>query len=100
MSYFLTKYKKGDFKSISWEEYGKTLEKLYKKVDSYVKNKRLRIDAVVPILRGGATPGAYLAFKLNLLRILPVQYKYFFDKKKIVLRRLLAIPRMRFKSKL
>lgn len=53
MSY-LSKYKKEDFKHVSWEEYGKTLDKLYKKVNKYIRKENIKIDAVIPILRGGA----------------------------------------------
>ncbi|PKM92036.1 MAG: hypothetical protein CVU81_02655, partial [Euryarchaeota archaeon HGW-Euryarchaeota-1] len=86
--------KKEDFKRISWNEYGDILEKLYIKVAEYVKKKNIKIDAVVPILRGGAFPGTYLAYKLNLLRILPVQYKYFFKNKKIELKCILDLPKV------
>jgi len=92
MSY-LAQYKRSDFKRVSWNEYGRTLDSLHQKVAAYVKKNGIKIDAVVPILRGGAFPGAYLTFKLGLLRILPVQYKYFFTKDKIVLKQLLAIPK-------
>lgn len=92
MSY-LAKYKKEDFKKMSWEEYGKILENLYEKVGKYVKENNIKIDAVAPIFRAGAFPGAYLAYKLNLLRILPVQYKYFFTDKKIELRKILALSK-------
>ncbi|MCK4781482.1 phosphoribosyltransferase [Candidatus Parcubacteria bacterium] len=93
MSY-LAKYKKEDFKQVSWEEYGKTLEKLHDKVAGYIKEKDIKIDAVVPILRGAAFPGAYLTFKCGLLRMLPVQYKYLFKNNKIELRCLLSLPKI------
>lgn len=93
MSY-LAKYKKEDFKLISWGEYGKTLDTLYEKVNKYIKEKKVKIDAVVPILRGGAFPGTYLAFRLNLLRIFPVQYKYFFENNKIKLKCILSLPKV------
>lgn len=46
---------------------------------AYISEHGLAIDAVVPILRGGNIVGTYLAYKLHLLRILPVQYKYLMD---------------------
>lgn len=90
---YLAKYKKSDFKRLSWNEQGKTFEILYKKVIRYIKKKKAKIDAVIPILRGGAFPGTYLAYRLNLLRILPVQYKYFFENEKIKLKKILGIPK-------
>lgn len=90
---YLAKYKRSDFKKLSWEEYGKTLEILYKKISKYVKKEKIKIDAVVPILRAGATPGAYLAYKFHILRIIPVQYHYLFTKEKIELRQILSISK-------
>lgn len=75
------KYEKSDFKNISWEEYGKTLEVLYDKIHDYLGKNRLKIDAVVPILRGGAFSGTYLAYKFHVIRIFPVQYKYLYEDK-------------------
>lgn len=77
---------------MSWEDYGKVLDILYKKVSKYLKENKLKVDAIVPILRGGAFPGAYLSYRLNMLRILPVQYHYFFEKGKVVLKRVLDFP--------
>lgn len=91
MSY-LAKFKKEDFVKMNWEDYGKILENLGQKVSKYVKENNIKIDAVVPILRGGMFPGGYLAYKLGLLRILPVQYKYFFIDGKIELRKILGLP--------
>ena len=91
MSY-LSRYKKSDFKRLSWDEYGKTLLNLYRKIARYVKKNDIKIDAVVPILRAGAFPGTYLAYKFHVLRMLPVQYHYHFKGKKILLRQLLGLP--------
>jgi hypothetical protein len=98
MSY-LEKYRKSDFKKLRWEEYGKILEELFKKVSKYIKEKNIEIDVVVPILRGGAFPGTFLAFKFHLLRILPVQYKYFFEGRELVLKKLFGLSKFDFKEK-
>jgi len=90
MSY-LAKYKKSDFKKLSWEEYGKTLDILYEKLSRYIKKNRIKIHAVVPILRAGAIPGIFLAYRFRILRILPIQYHYRFAKNKIELRKILNI---------
>lgn len=95
MSY-LAKYKKSDFKKLNWDKYGAILEKLSKKVNKHVRENNIKIDAVVPILRGGAFPGTYLAFRLHLLKILPVQYKYFFVGENIELRKVLPLPKTEF----
>ena len=85
---------KNDFHRVGWEEYGSTMEKILKKVSSYIAKNHLKIDAVVPILRGGSTLGSFLAYRLNLLRVLPVQYKYFFvGDRKAELREILFTPK-------
>ncbi len=99
VSVSLAKYYRKDFKVITWEQYGKILEDLYKIVSSYVDKKKIKIDAAVPILRGGAFPGGFLAHRLHLLRILPIQYKYFFVNGKIKLKRLLDVPKANLPKK-
>lgn len=81
-------YKKEDFIEVTWKEYGEILKNLYQKVRKYIDKNNIKIDAVVPIFRGGAIPAAYLASKLSILRILPVQYKYFFRESKAELRKI------------
>ena len=87
----LKKYKKSNYYVLTWPEYMQELSKLTNKVVTYVKNKKVSIDAVVPILRGGNIPATFLAYTLDILTILPVQYKYFFIPGKCQLRRLLSI---------
>lgn len=98
MSY-LSKYKESDFKKISWEEYGKTLEILFNKVNRYIKKNNIKINAVVPILRGGSFPGTYLVFRLHLLKMLPVQYKYFLSNRKIELKKIFSFSKASIKNK-
>jgi len=97
----MTKYTKDDFKRTTWPEYGKIMEKIFKNIERYAKKNKIKIDAVVPILRGGSTLGNYLAYQLHVLRILPVQYKYFFTgKNQAELRQLLFTPKKSmYKSK-
>ncbi len=77
-------------KTASWEDFGITADKALNDLQEYINRTETTIDAVVPIMRGGNFLGSYLAYKLNILRILPVQYKYFFNKvNKAELRQLL-----------
>ena len=91
MTYLKAIYKKSDFKKLSWGDYAKTLDTLFKKIEHFVKLKKVRIDAIVPILRGGGIPATYLAYKLGILRIIPIQYHYRFLKRSVELRQLLEI---------
>lgn len=72
-------YKKSDFSRISWDEYGEVLAGLHKKIAKFLKQNKLEIDAVIPIMRGGNIPGTYLAYKFNILAVLPIQYKFMYD---------------------
>lgn len=96
----MSDYKKEDFVRISWEEYGQTLESLYQKLAIYLEENSIKVGTVVPILRGGAFPGVYLAYKLHLLNILPVQYKYLVDEtiSKFELKRLDKTPESAFRN--
>jgi hypothetical protein len=47
-----------------------------------VEKENLKIDAIVPIFRGGGFLANYIAYQMSVLRILPVQYKYLFPSKK------------------
>lgn len=86
------RYKRDGFRRLTWSEYEEVLQVLLKKIQDYLKKNKHQIDIVVPILRGGAFPGIYLAYKLNIIRIVPVQYKYFFNNGKIELRKMLGLP--------
>ena len=89
----LAKYKKSDFKRVSWNEYGRILDALYARLKRHLEANKVKIDAVVPILRGGAFSGTYLAYRLGMLKVLPVQYKYFYSGGKGPLKRLLSFPK-------
>jgi hypothetical protein len=84
----LKKYKKSNYHVQSWVEYCPELTKLTDKVVKYVNDNQITIDAVVPLLRGGNIPGTFIAYALDVLTILPVQYKYFFVGDKCELRKM------------
>lgn len=87
----LKKYKKENYRVMSWEEYQKELYTLTHKIVTYVKQNNITVDVVVPILRGGNIPATHIAYTLGVLTIAPVQYKYFFIPGKCELRRLQSI---------
>lgn len=89
----LKKYKKSNYHIQNWSECSKELNKLTDKVVKYVQANSVHVDAVVPILRGGNIPATCIAYALDVLTILPVQYKYFFVGKKCELKKMLGINR-------
>lgn len=89
----LKKYKKGNYRVQSWDEYKGELNILTSKIVKYIDEEKIKVDAIVPILRGGNIPATFLSYTLNILTILPVQYKYFFVKDKCELRRIQEIDK-------
>jgi len=87
------KYKKKDFKRLSWDEYFLSIDILKRKIQHYLRKNALKIDAIVPILRGGVFSATYLAYQLGVLKIIPVQYKYFYIGKKAELKAILPFNR-------
>lgn len=84
----LKRYKRENYHVQSWSEYSQELSKLTDKVVAYIKENNITVDAVVPLLRGGNITATFLAYALDVLVILPVQYKYFFVEGKCELRRI------------
>lgn len=78
----------------TWKEYKSLLEKLSSDISKYLKKNNLKVDTVVPIMRGGGVPGIYLAYALHVLSILPVHYHYDFrETGKMKLRRFITIKK-------
>jgi len=71
--------RKEDLRLLSYAEFGQLLEILTDKVFAACQERRLRIDAVAPILRSGAFPGCHLASKLGVTGVFPLQYKHTCD---------------------
>jgi hypoxanthine phosphoribosyltransferase len=65
-------YTKDDTNPMSWEEYGATVKTLLDEVCA----SGVAFDAIAPILRSGGIPGNVLAIRLQITRIIPLQFKY------------------------
>ena len=48
----IMRYKRSDFRPISWDEYGDVLEVLRKKIQVYLKKEGIQIDTIVPVKPG------------------------------------------------
>lgn len=57
---------------MSWEEYGDAVETLLDQVCA----GGVTFDAIAPIMRSGGIPGNALAIRLQVMRIIPLQFKY------------------------
>jgi hypoxanthine phosphoribosyltransferase len=78
------RYTRKEIKKLSWREIERDIDKIKNKLDNYLKKEGIVIDTIIPILRGGGIPANILSHKYNVLKIIPVQYKYFSDKKTII----------------
>src|ERR1700722_8724744 len=63
---------KEDTNPMSWEEYGHVVQTLLEKICA----TGLSFDAIAPIMRSGGIPGNALAIRLQITRIIPLQFKY------------------------
>jgi len=95
----IEEYSPDEFVQLTWDQYGKILENLYKKILTYSKQHKVTFDIIVPILRGAGVLGTFLAGKLKILRIVPVQYKYFIHGKQVYLKRVLPLAPVKLKDK-
>lgn len=81
-------YNRKDLVRITWTEFDKYMLKIKSDVQKYLDTHNLTIDLIVPILRGGGIPAIKLAFMFKALRILPIQYKYFNENSKHILKKI------------
>jgi len=95
----IEEYSADEFVQLTWDQYGKTLDKLLKQILAYTKPRQLTFDAIVPILRGAGVLGTFLSGRLKILRIIPVQYKYFIHGKQVYLKRMLPLANIKLKKK-
>jgi hypothetical protein len=69
-------------KKLTWKEHIEIFDNSVQQLKELIKKENLKIDAIVPIFRGGGFLANYIAYQMSVLRILPVQYKYLFPNKK------------------
>ncbi len=81
-------YKKENIIRISWKQFDFYLKKIKEEIEKYLEENNLKIDFIVPILRGGGIPGLKLAFDLKIIKVFPCQYKYFYYQNKIRLKKI------------
>jgi len=77
---------------MSYQEYGEIIKKLIVKIENYLKENNLEFDLIVPILRSGGIPGDILAIHFGITKILPLQFKYFYNPARI--EQVLSVPKI------
>jgi hypoxanthine phosphoribosyltransferase len=93
-----SKYQKKDFRKVSWNEYYSLINSICKELMICLKKTNIQVNAVVPIFRGGAVAGTCIAYKLKLVTIIPVQYKYLNIKGKSKLTKVISFDSNRLKD--
>lgn len=73
------KYSYNDFFQISWDEYQCAAERVIKLVSEFCNKENIKIDFIVPILRGGAPLAISISHSMNIVPFYPCQYKYSYD---------------------
>lgn len=75
---WMKKFDLEDVNAISYDEFGRLMEKLVTDIKNFSEQNAMTFHAVAPILRNGAIPGTIIANKLLILSYLPVYVKYFY----------------------
>ena len=76
----MAKYNEKDINKMSWEEFEDLANNLIKQVQDYFSNKGEKIDLISPLHRTGGIVGGYMAIKLGIVPMLPVQFKHSIEK--------------------
>lgn len=66
------KYTLRDVNQMSYYEFEQIMQTLV----STIQDSGIKFEAVVPVLRTGAIPATIIAYKLNIINMLPIQVKY------------------------
>ena len=66
---------------MSWQEFGEICQNLVRKIEKL----DIEFDAIAPILRNGMIPATVIANKLEIVNIVPIHLKYFYNPTEIKL---------------
>ena len=65
-----------NYKRIEYNEFLQHIDKLCDHLGKYIKDNKIKIDYICPVLRSGAVPATYISNKLNIVKFLPMQVKH------------------------
>lgn len=82
---------------LTWAEYGKLIDDLWSDLQKKLEDNKVKIDAVIIILREGAFTGIPLAYRLNTYKVIPIQYKYMLYEGGNELLQIAKIPELNYK---
>jgi hypothetical protein len=79
----MREYSAADANPMSWVEFENLADSLVSQLKDYFKSRGEAIDAITPLHRTGGIVGGLLAIKLEVVPILPAQFKYSYNPTKI-----------------
>lgn len=80
-----------DTNPMSYDEFGKVVNRLIVQLDAYCEKNNLKFDIIVPILRSGGIPGSIIAVHFREIKILPIQLKCYPGN---IVKQLLTVPQL------
>lgn len=72
-------YTLDDTNPITYQELGVLVANIFKQIQEYLEVHNTKIDIIAPALRSGGVLGSMCAVHFNTTRMLPVQFKYFYN---------------------
>lgn len=69
------KYIKKDTNYMPYEEFGTIVDELYSAIINYCEEKKIKFNAVAPIMRSGGIFGSIMAVRLGIDTIYPIQWR-------------------------
>lgn len=65
-----------NYKRMEHNEFLQYIDKICEQLGKYIKDNKIKIDYICPVLRSGAVPAVYISNKLNIVKFLPIQVKH------------------------
>lgn len=72
-------YSHKDFIKLKWSEFQRASEHVVQVLSEYCTTNKLKVNFLVPILRGGAPLAILISHSMNIVPFFPCQYKYLYD---------------------
>ena len=65
-----------NYKRMDYNKFLQYIDKICEHLRKYIKDNKIKIDYICPVLRSGAVPAIYISNKLNIVKFLPMQVKH------------------------
>lgn len=78
----MVKYTEKDTNKMSWDEFDKLINVLVEKITEYFGNTQ-KVNVIAQLHRTGGIVGGVLAIKMNVIPMLPLQFKYSYNPTRI-----------------